>query len=139
MFTNTLNLIPNIYNVKLGYNDVLSNIIKVHVQYPLQSHDKKKIMRDLTLMLTNIENKLLAWDRQPSTSSTTLPHLPPNQNAILWAHHQSSTKGCCSKNTINRMLAYWTLLARQVRTTTKKMMNTESQANLNPHNFRFED
>ena len=40
MFTNTFSLVPNIYNVKLGYNDAPSNTIKVHVQYPLQCYDK---------------------------------------------------------------------------------------------------
>ena len=34
-------------------------------------------------------------------------------------HHQSSTKGCRSRRRINIRLAYWPLLARQVRATTK--------------------
>ncbi len=42
MFTNTFNLVPNVYNVRLGYNDAPSNIIKVHIQYSLQCYDKTK-------------------------------------------------------------------------------------------------
>ena len=40
VFTNTFNIVPEIYNVRLGYNDAPSNTIKVHFQYPLQCYDK---------------------------------------------------------------------------------------------------
>ena len=42
MFTKTFNLVPNVYSVRLGYNDTPFNMIKVHIQYSLQCYDKTK-------------------------------------------------------------------------------------------------
>ena len=36
------------------------------------------------------------------------------------AHQRSSRIGCCRKRAINARFAYWTLLARHVRATTKR-------------------
>ena len=55
VFTNTFNLVPNIYKVRLGYNDAPSNTIKVHIQYSLQCYDKTNIKRN-SLMTMNIKN-----------------------------------------------------------------------------------
>ena len=116
--TNTFNIVPNIYNVSLGYNDAPSNTIKVHDQYFLQCYDKTKdyetFMNDDEYQILIVGMRHATFDvSNHSTTSTSKANY-----AILWAHHRSSTKGCCNKKTINNMLAYWISLARQVRATT---------------------
>ena len=92
----------------------------------------------------------MAWGGQSLKSPTTPPCLPPRQSAVLQGkaqcsmftmvrlsnvvvYHWSSRKGYCSKITINTRLAYWTLLSRKVRVTTKKKMKNEPNATLNFH------
>ena len=85
-------------------------------------------MRGGTLQSLQLLHLVFLQGKAQSSKSTTT-RLP--NDAV---YHRSSRNGCCSKNTINIRLAYWTLLARQIRTTQKWMKKVKYDAP-NSHNF----
>ena len=86
VFTNTFSHVPNIYNVRLGYNDAPSNTIKVHVQYPLQCYDKTKNYGRYPKTNDDEYQKLIVGMRQATfdvsnhstTSSSKAKYNPPS-------------------------------------------------------------
>ena len=117
VFTNTFNIVPNIYNVSLNITMHLPELSRYTFNILYNVLIRQKIMRNSNV--DKYRKLIVGMRRVTSTSPTTPPRLHPKQNAILRAHHRSSTKGCCNKKKINKMLAYWILLARQVRATTE--------------------
>ena len=113
----------------LKYNYAPSNIIKIFIPRPLQCPDKLiyyersstnnnkylKLANGMTGKLRSLQvvHRVFLQGKAQSSKSTML-RLP---NVVV--HHCSSRKSCCSKRAIYTRLAYWTLLARQVRATTK--------------------
>ena len=90
MFTNTFNLVPYIDNVRLGYKDAPSNIIKVHVQYSLQYVDKIKDYEKFTnddeyqKLIVGMRWATFNVSNHSTTSSSKAKRNPPSAPSIIY-------------------------------------------------------
>jgi hypothetical protein len=118
VFTNTFNIVPNIYNVSLNITMHLPVLSRYTFNILYNVLIRQKIMRN-----SNVDKyrKVIVWHE-----AGNLRRLQPLHHVFIQSKMQSSErtivhlqKVVVTKKTINKILAYWILLARQVRATTK--------------------